>query len=205
MNDHSVDCTIYASIHNQLPTDGICTCGYGLKILKKYNNDSKIYSEERSKAMKDYYQHPYEESKQKAEELARNVINQVMNNTKETFDWKQAMRLFADGVEIESCVNDEWSLIARDSVYASFYLRGKYRRKPVKKEPDWSKDQGFQRGDVVMFQDNGDSWRMGFYDRHENGFHFEMKKFAFMKARPLTSEEAKRVRVENSLDEKTNS
>jgi hypothetical protein len=32
---HSGDCTIYASMCNGTPTDGICTCGYGLRMSRK--------------------------------------------------------------------------------------------------------------------------------------------------------------------------
>lgn len=32
---HAGDCTIYASGCNNNPTDGICTCGYGLRMVRK--------------------------------------------------------------------------------------------------------------------------------------------------------------------------
>lgn len=43
---HDGDCTIYASIKNNCPTDGICTCGYAheQKIL---GNKDAIFSNER--------------------------------------------------------------------------------------------------------------------------------------------------------------
>ena len=45
MNKHSGDCSIYSSLVNGNPEDGICTCGYGFQ--KHYDGDwSKMYSAE---------------------------------------------------------------------------------------------------------------------------------------------------------------
>lgn len=48
---HDGDCTIYASLVNERPTDGICTCGYGLEQKRK-SDYSQMYSEERLADMK---------------------------------------------------------------------------------------------------------------------------------------------------------
>jgi len=54
MHKHSGYCTIYASMSNGDPTDGICTCGYGL--YKKYSSDySELFSKEREEYNKNYY------------------------------------------------------------------------------------------------------------------------------------------------------
>jgi len=45
---HSRDCTIYALLINGRPEDGICTCGYGRKMMREGNWDH-MYSEERKK------------------------------------------------------------------------------------------------------------------------------------------------------------
>ena len=42
---HSGDCTIYASMNNGQPTDGICTCGYGLRMTRKCEYH-EMYSKE---------------------------------------------------------------------------------------------------------------------------------------------------------------
>jgi len=47
---HDGDCTIYASLINNSPTDGICTCGYGWRQVRKSNWDH-MYSEEREAKM----------------------------------------------------------------------------------------------------------------------------------------------------------
>lgn len=44
---HSGDCTIYASLINKQPSDGICTCGYGLSQMGKGQGDIYMYSVER--------------------------------------------------------------------------------------------------------------------------------------------------------------
>jgi len=43
---HDGDCTIYASLINGNPEDGICTCGYGHQ-LKRRGDYSEMYSKER--------------------------------------------------------------------------------------------------------------------------------------------------------------
>jgi len=43
---HAGDCTIYASMCNNQPTDGICTCGFGWNQVRKLDC-SKMYSNER--------------------------------------------------------------------------------------------------------------------------------------------------------------
>ena len=47
---HAGDCTIYAALCNNSPEDGICTCGYGLKLLRR-GDPSKMYSEELKKKL----------------------------------------------------------------------------------------------------------------------------------------------------------
>ncbi len=42
---HDGDCTIYSSLSNRMPEDGICTCGYGHQ-LKGEADRSEMYSEE---------------------------------------------------------------------------------------------------------------------------------------------------------------
>lgn len=48
-DNHSGDCTIYASMCNGEPTDGICTCGYGLRKVRQ-GDWSQVYSKEHPKA-----------------------------------------------------------------------------------------------------------------------------------------------------------
>ena len=43
---HDGDCTFYASVDNGLPTDGICTCGYGLFLFRRNGDDSELTSKE---------------------------------------------------------------------------------------------------------------------------------------------------------------
>jgi hypothetical protein len=45
LTKHSGDCTIYSSLINNRPEDGICTCGYGLQ-QKRECDFSEIYSDE---------------------------------------------------------------------------------------------------------------------------------------------------------------
>jgi len=40
---HDGDCTIYASLDNENPEDGICTCGYG---HQRRGDESEMYSRE---------------------------------------------------------------------------------------------------------------------------------------------------------------
>ena len=44
--DHAGDCTIYASLSNSRPIDGICTCGYGWRRVR-VGDWSEMYSKER--------------------------------------------------------------------------------------------------------------------------------------------------------------
>lgn len=45
-DQHDGDCTIYASLVNNEPSDGICTCGFGLDMIRKSSGDH-MYSKER--------------------------------------------------------------------------------------------------------------------------------------------------------------
>lgn len=41
------DCSIYSSLVNGRPEDGICTCGYGrLALMYEGGNDKEMYSDE---------------------------------------------------------------------------------------------------------------------------------------------------------------
>lgn len=52
--NHSGDCTIYASLINENPESGICTCGYGLQQMRETGNHSELYSKElREKLIKE--------------------------------------------------------------------------------------------------------------------------------------------------------
>jgi len=42
---HDGDCTIYSSMDNGMATDGICTCGYGMEMMRK-NEFCHIYSKD---------------------------------------------------------------------------------------------------------------------------------------------------------------
>ncbi|MBI2628534.1 hypothetical protein HYW74_00430 [Candidatus Pacearchaeota archaeon] len=44
--DHDGDCTIYSVLANNNPRDGICTCGYGLELLREKVDTSELYSQE---------------------------------------------------------------------------------------------------------------------------------------------------------------
>jgi len=44
---HSGDCTIYSSLINNRFEDGICTCGYGLQVMRDTGGDKReLYSKE---------------------------------------------------------------------------------------------------------------------------------------------------------------
>lgn len=47
LKEHFKDCTIYDSLTNGKPTDGICTCGYGFRVLQESKMDSEMYSRAR--------------------------------------------------------------------------------------------------------------------------------------------------------------
>lgn len=42
---HAADCTIYASLVNGTPLDGICTCGYGWQCVRR-DDWGKMFSAE---------------------------------------------------------------------------------------------------------------------------------------------------------------
>ncbi len=44
--EHVGDCSIYASLINEFPEAGICTCGYGLNCFRKNGYFSELYSDE---------------------------------------------------------------------------------------------------------------------------------------------------------------
>jgi len=46
MRGHDGDCTIYASTENGRPEDGVCTCGFGRRLVRE-GDWSQMYSEER--------------------------------------------------------------------------------------------------------------------------------------------------------------
>jgi hypothetical protein len=48
LNKHHGDCTIYMLINSGRPEAGICTCGYGLSLVKRNGNWSQMYSAELS-------------------------------------------------------------------------------------------------------------------------------------------------------------
>ncbi len=51
---HDGDCTIYASLINDRPEVGICTCGYGWQYVWQFDGDFKhMYSEELQNKLKD--------------------------------------------------------------------------------------------------------------------------------------------------------
>ena len=43
---HSGDCSIYSSLINNTPEAGVCTCGYGLQVMRKTGNHRDLYSTE---------------------------------------------------------------------------------------------------------------------------------------------------------------
>lgn len=49
---HDGDCTIYASLSNSSPEVGICTCGYGLQLIRR-GDWSQIYSQELIKKLEE--------------------------------------------------------------------------------------------------------------------------------------------------------
>jgi hypothetical protein len=113
-------------------------------------------------------------------------------NEPETFDWLTAMKLFADGVEIEVESIQTWVSVRRDCTNIVFNRDCVYRCKP---SPDYTKDQGFKEGDVVAVSDNGAYWSINTYVVFRNGRHFAGHG-TWKYARPLTEEEYARVRHE---------
>jgi hypothetical protein len=57
--DHDGDCTIYSSLINQRPEDGICTCGYGWELARS-GDRSELYSEELTQKLERGRQSPLE-------------------------------------------------------------------------------------------------------------------------------------------------
>lgn len=51
-SNHDGDCSIYASLVNRNPEDGICNCGYGLQELRKSGDKQEMYSEEKKEVIK---------------------------------------------------------------------------------------------------------------------------------------------------------
>jgi len=49
---HDGDCTIYASLINGNPTDGICVCGYGWQCVYRDGDWSNMFSKERLEEIK---------------------------------------------------------------------------------------------------------------------------------------------------------
>ncbi len=47
---HDGDCSIYASLDNNIPEAGICTCGYGHQLMGQ-EDYSQMYSEELRKKL----------------------------------------------------------------------------------------------------------------------------------------------------------
>ncbi len=45
LEGHAGDCSVYSSLSNGNPEDGVCTCGYGLQQMRNGNN-SEMYSKE---------------------------------------------------------------------------------------------------------------------------------------------------------------
>lgn len=43
---HEGDCSIYSSLCNGMPEDGICTCGYGAQIMREKGSFREMYSKE---------------------------------------------------------------------------------------------------------------------------------------------------------------
>ena len=66
-NKHSGDCTIYASLVNGMPYDGICTCGVGFERIREGSHDD-MFSEEREE-----HEDRYTKLLAIAEEMAKNI------------------------------------------------------------------------------------------------------------------------------------
>lgn len=45
MDGHSGDCTIFSALANDRPGDGICTCGFGLRLMRN-GDSSQMFSQE---------------------------------------------------------------------------------------------------------------------------------------------------------------
>ena len=69
---HAGDCTIYASLINNTPESGICTCGYGWRKVRQ-GKWGEMYSKEmRAKLKKEYDDLP-KEQKQKIRKLFKEM------------------------------------------------------------------------------------------------------------------------------------
>ena len=51
LKSHAGDCAIYSALVNEQPKDGICNCGYGLKLSRR-GDKSEMYSNELKERMK---------------------------------------------------------------------------------------------------------------------------------------------------------
>jgi len=69
---HDGDCTIYSSLCNGNPEDGICTCGAGWKKVRKTGNPFYLYSDEL-----------IEKKREDGEWLNEEELSQVASITKE--------------------------------------------------------------------------------------------------------------------------
>jgi hypothetical protein len=49
---HDGDCSIYSSVINGRPEDGICCCGYGIQVRRHLGDDSQMYSAERLESLR---------------------------------------------------------------------------------------------------------------------------------------------------------
>ena len=45
-SEHAGNCSIYVSLSNESPNSGICTCSYGLHVMKTTGKDYELYSSE---------------------------------------------------------------------------------------------------------------------------------------------------------------
>jgi hypothetical protein len=45
-SQHTEGCAIYAGLVHRIPEAGICTCGYGLQVMKETGNKNELYSRE---------------------------------------------------------------------------------------------------------------------------------------------------------------
>jgi hypothetical protein len=75
------------------------------------------------------------EAEKSDDEKWQDIAN-AMKHDPNTFDWKQAMKLFADGVELQHCVGKPngvwaWHPSPEKSGNVQFYSGHTYRRKPV--------------------------------------------------------------------------
>jgi hypothetical protein len=120
----------------------------------------------------------------------------------EILNWKQAAKLWADDVAMEAKFRNShiWhELTCGESM--QFNSDIDYRRKPLPPAPDYTKDQGFKNGEIVMATDNltNEFWSIGYYRSFRQGEHggnHHVNGFKYWYARPLTREEYSKVRVQ---------